>query len=94
MAASDKLMDLVNKLRSENESNVPAGKIAERIELLKAVTMLDTMYKQHMTEDTDEIAGLRFETTGQKRNYGQERRDLIKFGDLLEERLDQYFAGR
>jgi hypothetical protein len=94
MVEHDRLMDLVNRIRSEKESDVPAGKIAERIELLKAVSMLDDMYKLHMTEDTAEISRLRFETTGKRRNYGPERRDIIEFGDLLKERLELYFSGR
>jgi hypothetical protein len=94
MVEPDRLMDLVNKIRSEKESDVPAEKMAERIELLKVVSMLDDMYMLHMTEDTTEIARMRFETTGKRRNYGPERRDIIKFGDHLKERLEQYFAGR
>jgi hypothetical protein len=86
-------MDNINKLRSEDERDVPANKRVERTELLEAADMLDKMRALHMDEDTEEVAQIRFETTGKRRNYGEERRDIIKFTDILETRLDQYFAG-
>jgi len=94
MITKDRLMDNINRLKSEKESDVPIDKRAEHKELLRAVEMLDRMYELHMTEDTEEEAILRFETTGKRRNYSQEQRDLIKFTSLLDDRLEQYFSRR
>ncbi len=94
MITKDRLMDNINRLKSEKESDVPIDKRAEHKELLRAVEMLDRMYELHMTKDTEEEAILRFETTGKRRNYSQEQRDLIKFTSLLDDRLEQYFSRR
>lgn len=94
MITKDRLMDNINKLKSEEECDVPINKRVEHIELLRAAEMLDSMYELHMTEDTEEEAILRFETTGKRRNYSQEQRDLIRFMELLDDRLEQYFSRR
>ncbi len=94
MIAKDRLMDNINRLKSEKESDVPIDKRAEHKELLRAAEMLDSMFELHAKVDTEEEAIQRFETTGIRRNYGQEQMDLIKFMSLLEDRLEQYFSRR
>jgi len=94
MITKDRLMDNINRLKSEKESDVPIDKRAEHKELLRAVEMLDSMFELHTNVDTEEEAILRFETTGIRRNYSQEQRDLIKFMSLLDDRLEQYFSRR
>jgi len=84
-AEPDRLTPMVDRLIAESERE--AG--PERAGLLEAVEMLNTMLKEHNDE---ELSVLRFEATGG--NYGQDRRAIIEFADKLEERLNQYFAGK
>lgn len=86
----DRLNSLIDNLRYEKD--VPPGKTAERLELLKAVKMLENMLDMHMDEDTEELAETRFEITGERRNYGREHGNIVKFMDSLTERLDLYFS--
>ena len=88
----ERLNFLIDRLRSEKDTS--PEKVAKRLELLKAAEMLETMVEVHTHEDTQQIAEMRFENTGIGRDYGRERRDIIKFMDLLTEKLDQYFSGR
>jgi hypothetical protein len=90
----EELKAAIDRLSAENEEDVPADKRAERIELLKAGEMLDTMYNLHMVQMSDDVAERGYETTGVRRDYGKEREDLVEFQDHLKERLNQYFAGR
>ena len=78
MDEADRLNFLIDKLRSEKDTS--PEKVAERLELLKAAKMLETMLDMHMDEDTEEEAEARFEITGERRNYGRERgRGLFGF---------------
>jgi hypothetical protein len=61
---------------------------------MEEVEMLENMLDMHMDEDTKKEAETRFEITGERRNYGRERGNIIKFMDLLTEKLDRYFSGR
>lgn len=92
MGEVDRLNFLIDRLRSEKDTSPEMA--SERLELLKAVEMLETMVEMHTHEDTKEVAKTRFENMGIGRDYGRERRDIIKFMNLLIERLDQYFSGR
>ncbi len=94
MITKDKLPEYISWLKAEKESDVPINRREERAELLRAVEMLDEMYKRHLAKDTEAEANPRFETTGKQRNYVQEREALMKFTILLEERLEQYFSRR
>lgn len=92
MDEADRLDFLIDKLRSEKDTS--PEKVAERLELLKAAKMLENMLDMHMDEDTEEEAEARFEITGERRNYGREHGKIIKFMDLLTEKLDRYFSER
>ena len=92
MDKADRLNFLIDNLRSEKDTS--PEKVAERLELLKVAEMLETMVEMHTHEDTEEEAEKRFQNTGIGRDYGRERRDIIKFMNLLIERLDQYYSGR
>jgi hypothetical protein len=70
MVTEDKLPEYISWLKAEKESDVPINRREEHAELLRALEMLDEMYKRHLAEDTDTEANLRFETTGRWRNYG------------------------
>ncbi len=93
MITEDKLPEYISWLKAEKESDVPINRREEHAELLRAVEMLDEMHKRHLAEDA-RVETPRFETTGKRRNYGQERDALMKFTTLLEERLEQYFSRR
>ncbi len=94
MITEDKLPEYISWLKAEKESDVPINRRGEHAELLRAVEMLDEMYKRHLAEDTDTEANLRFKTTGRWRNYGLEQEALMEFMALLEERLEKYFSRR
>ena len=115
-----RLMELINKIRSEIEDAVPIDKKEERNALLDAIEKLDTMCEMSDLEDRlGEIAealeqggelcyedGTPVELSpegidailaadgvfSRGRCPGQDRLDIIKFADHLEERLRRYFA--
>jgi hypothetical protein len=89
MKKDDPMYMKVKRLYSEE--NIPPSRQSEHDELVDAVKKFNKMYTLHETPDTEEIAMMRLETTGNPRNYGEERDALIKFYNELNRRLDEYF---
>ncbi len=86
----DRLLYLLRKL--EYEEDIPAKKAAMRLDILKNASMLADMIEMGRHEDTKEEAQYRFNITGQRRDYGKERQDIIKFGELLLRQVEQYYS--